>query len=530
MAKQLLLIDCGTEWPQRFREEGRRHGWNTVTIPQLSGWRAVTSNQPEFDAVVFDASDFSQSAIGTFLSEWRARHANTPIVNFTSHCPVERVRILARGGVIANLRKDLPSDSFGRLRIIIRTKRDFDTRGASNLTVGVRERISAVAVTDYSVLIVGKSGVGKELVAKDIHRLSSRNDKRMVSINCASIPADLVESELFGHKKGGFTGAFEDRLGAFRAAEGGTLFLDEIGEMPMLLQSKLLRAVEDKKIRPIGSDNEIDVDVRIVAATNQNLAERIECNQFRGDLYYRVNEYSIVVSPLRERLGDLNELLPKFIRETAIELKLDEAQLTLSQASIDTLNRAAWPGNVRELKSTIRSALMQLSQTGEAEIQFGHISPVNPLPVSFSFEINPLPYLQNVPLGQSIDSSLMLPFIVRAFIEWSGNASKAAKELRIKSTGNARGQISIAATDEIIRGLCRVGANVENLADAWGVSFSSLCNTIVASNRAMKRIKELELICQNTDGLALRFNSDKETVERVISRIMQLHEIGRKRR
>jgi putative PEP-CTERM system response regulator len=211
-----------------------------------------------------------------------------------------------------------------------------------------------VAPTDATVLLLGESGTGKELFARAIHHLSNRRDKPFVAINCAAIPETLIENELFGHERGAFTGAAERRLGKFELAAGGTVFLDEIGEMPLAVQGKLLRAIEEKAVDRIGGKAAIPVDVRVVAATNKDLRSAVDRGEFRGDLFFRLAVFPIEIPPLRERGNDVVLLARHFAAQLGKELRKREA--TLSEASLAAIQAHKWPGNVRELENAIERA------------------------------------------------------------------------------------------------------------------------------------------------------------------------------
>src|SRR3989449_726095 len=211
-----------------------------------------------------------------------------------------------------------------------------------------------VAQTEATVLLLGESGTGKELFARAVHHLSNRRDKPFVAINCAAIPETLIENELFGHERGAFTGAGERRLGKFELASSGTVFLDEIGELPLAVQGKLLRAIEEKSIDRIGGKAPIPVDVGIVAATNKDLRAAVDHGEFRGDLFFRLAVFPIEIPPLRERGDDVVLLARSFAAQLGKELRGREA--TLSVASIAALHTHNWPGNVRELENAIERA------------------------------------------------------------------------------------------------------------------------------------------------------------------------------
>jgi DNA-binding NtrC family response regulator/class 3 adenylate cyclase len=231
-----------------------------------------------------------------------------------------------------------------------------DIVGESRALKAVLNRIQMVAPTDSTVLILGETGTGKELIAKEIHKRSKRADKPFIRVNCASIPKELYESELFGHVKGAFTGAFKERAGRFEAADGGTLFLDEIGEIPLKLQSKLLRVIQERQYERVGEDKTKRVDVRIIAATNRYLKTEVAAGRFREDLYYRLNVFPLEVAALRERSDDIPQLARHFVDVAAKETKCPKARLT--PAGIAALQNYDWPGNIRELRNVIERAVI----------------------------------------------------------------------------------------------------------------------------------------------------------------------------
>jgi two-component system response regulator GlrR len=212
-----------------------------------------------------------------------------------------------------------------------------------------------VAASDASVCIFGASGTGKELLARAIHRASPRAEAPFVAVNCGAIPEGLLESELFGPKKGSFTGAVADRRGLFQAAQGGTLFLDEIGDMPLPLQVKLLRALEERRVRPVGAHQDFDVDVRVIAATHRKLEERIASGEFREDLYYRLNVVKLYIPTLSERREDIPLLANEFLSRLGTRYR--RGRLTLSPEAMELLVSAAWPGNVRQLLNVIEQSV-----------------------------------------------------------------------------------------------------------------------------------------------------------------------------
>ena len=215
--------------------------------------------------------------------------------------------------------------------------------------------LSRVAEADVSVLVLGESGTGKELVARAVHTRSQRKDGPFIAVNCSALPEALLESELFGHTRGAFTDARSPRRGLFQQAHGGTVFLDEIGDLPLALQPRLLRALQERKVRPVGSDTEIDIDVRVLAATNQDLESAVSEKLFRGDLYYRLNVVQVRLPPLRARGNDVLLLAQHFLRQTAA--RLDKHVERMSPSVAERLLAYSWPGNVRELQNCIERAV-----------------------------------------------------------------------------------------------------------------------------------------------------------------------------
>jgi len=247
---------------------------------------------------------------------------------------------------------------------VVEAKAFGDLVGNSAALRQVVSQIDLVSPTEASVLILGETGTGKELVAHEIHRRSRRKDRALIRVNCASIPKELYESEFFGHARGAFTGAIKDRAGRFEAAEGGTLFLDEIGEVPLDLQGKLLRALQEKHYERVGEDRTRQADVRIVAATNRDLRKEVAAGRFREDLFYRLNVFPVQVAPLRERKEDIPLLAQHFIQNSARELGCAKPRLT--RAGAVRLQGYDWPGNIRELRNVIERAVI-LARGGALE-------------------------------------------------------------------------------------------------------------------------------------------------------------------
>jgi transcriptional regulator with GAF, ATPase, and Fis domain len=226
--------------------------------------------------------------------------------------------------------------------------------GVSDVLKRVLFCVEQVAPTDTTVLILGETGTGKELVARAIHEHSARRDRPLVKVNCSTLPSDLIESELFGHEKGAFTGAIAQQIGRFELADGGTIFLDEVGDLPLRLQPRLLRVLQEGEFERLGSGKTIKVDVRVISATNRNLADAMQRGRFRHDLYYRLNVYPITLPPLRERGEDIGLLAEAFLQEAS--QRLGRLFDPISEEVLQSLRRHQWPGNIRELKNVIDRA------------------------------------------------------------------------------------------------------------------------------------------------------------------------------
>lgn len=239
----------------------------------------------------------------------------------------------------------------------IKLEHNFDEIiGRSKPLKAALKKIERVAPTDTTVLILGETGTGKELIARAIHSRSTRKERPLVKVNCATLPVNLIESELFGHEKGAFTGALQKRIGRFELAHGGTIFLDEIGELPLELQAKLLRVLQEGEFERLGNPRTLKVDVRILAATNRTLEQEVRSNRFRQDLYYRLSVYAITLPPLRERKEDIPLLVQALVQK--FNKKLGKRIDQISQKTLERLQQYAWPGNIRELENIIERAVI----------------------------------------------------------------------------------------------------------------------------------------------------------------------------
>ena len=302
---------------------------------------------------------FSRGTIGDTCLDWLRMIADHAAASLASATAWEEVETLRK-------RLELENDY---LQEEVRQRESFgELVGQSSALQKVTEQIELVAPTDSTVLITGQSGTGKELVARELHRRSSRNDRPLIKVNCAAIPHELYDSEFFGHTKGSFTGAVRDRIGRFELADGGTLFLDEVGEIPLDLQSKLLRVLQEGEFERVGEEKTRSVDVRIIAATNRDLKSDSTAQKFRSDLYYRLSVFPIEVPSLSERSEDIPPLAEHFLSQLARKLGRDAPRLTL--ANVQELQRHDWPGNIRELQHVLERAMItSMSRKGKLRFQ-----------------------------------------------------------------------------------------------------------------------------------------------------------------
>jgi len=305
-----------------------------------------------------------------------------------------------------------------------------DPMGSSAEMQRVFAEMQRVAPTDFTVLITGETGSGKEVVARAVHRMSPRGSGPFVPVDCGSIPPSLVEGELFGHEKGSFTGADRCRPGKFEVASGGTLFLDEISNLPLHMQPKLLRALQDKQIWRIGGVRPLAADIRIVAATNQDLAALVRAGAFRRDLYHRLDEFSIVVPPLRERCGDVVSLANQFLEVANRELK--KGVLGFSEAAIQLLLDYRWPGNVRELRNVVRRAVL----LADSRVEPLHLVLLDPPPDAGALGPGELAegFDGSVPFKEMVRRAVIRverQILVQVLAQTSGNKAEAARLLRI---------------------------------------------------------------------------------------------------
>nr|WP_208612743.1 two-component system response regulator GlrR [Pantoea conspicua] len=360
-AARLLLVD---DDPSLLKLLGMRlssEGYQVTTA--ASGPEALRLLQKEkIDLVISDLRMDEMDGLALF-GEIQKRHMGLPVIILTAHGSIPDAVSATQQGVFSFLTKPVDRDALynaidealaqqapisdDRWREAIVTR--------SPLMLRLLEQAHMVAQSDVSVLINGQSGTGKEMLAQAIHAASPRNGKPFIAINCGALPEQLLESELFGHAKGAFTGAVSARDGLFKAAGGGTLFLDEIGDMPQALQVKLLRVLQERKIRPVGSDHNIDIDVRIISATHRDLPKAMEKKEFREDLFYRLNVVNLKIPALHQRTEDIPLLANHLLRQAA-----ERHKPQIRSFSVDAMKRlmaASWPGNVRQLVNVVEQCV-----------------------------------------------------------------------------------------------------------------------------------------------------------------------------
>ncbi len=314
---------------------------------------------------------------GLRLVEYIGEHCpNLPVAVITAHGNMENAVAALKAGAFDYLSKPVSLD---QLRVLVKSalnlevpsagEKNHDLLGGSPPIEAVRQLVAKLARSQAAVYITGESGSGKELAARLIHQNSTRRDKEFVAVNCGAIPENLMESEFFGYRKGAFTGADQDRDGFFQAANGGTLFLDEVADLPLAMQVKLLRAIQEKKVRKVGATQEESVDVRIISATHQNLNACVEAGKFRQDLYYRLNVIELKMPPLREMREDVPELAEAVLDRLARDAGMEKAP-RLAPAALSALRDYSFPGNVRELENILERALALSAgeNIGEADL------------------------------------------------------------------------------------------------------------------------------------------------------------------
>ena len=370
MSKKILIVDDDVAFGVMLKTWFQKNDWETHLASTLE--KALqNAKTSQYDLILSDLRLPDGDGI-MFLTYLREKNITTPFIIMTGYADVQTAVNAMKLGAFDYLKKPIiPELLQQKIEMAMNQddnkdkvfKKDKMENGVATMVKGnspviqrVYTHVALVAPTKMSVLVLGESGTGKEYIARMIHEQSGRKDYPFIAVDCGSLSMELAPSELFGHKKGSFTSAIADKKGVFEEAKGGTVFLDEVGNLPYEVQKQLLRSLQEQKVRPVGSAQDVNVDVRIIAATNLDLEKAIEEGNFRQDLYHRINEFSIEVPPLRDRLEDLEEFAYHFLVQANEELGKDVK--SISAEAIDKLKQHRWDGNLRELRNVIRRAVL----------------------------------------------------------------------------------------------------------------------------------------------------------------------------
>lgn len=446
MAGAILLVESNPQWRSHVHTILEFMDYAPVSVASLSELRALDHWPASLLAVLVGTGE-SDAACIEILKHVRSQDAAVPMLLLSEKTSATAMVPEIAGEISAVVELPLRQAPFAGLfndvqqatRPAASARRSIELFrslvGDSPGIVRVRRMIEQVASSDANVLILGESGTGKEVVARKLHYFSARRDKPFVPINCGAIPPDLLESELFGHEKGAFTGAISARQGRFEMAEGGTLFLDEIGDMSLHMQVKLLRVLQERVFERVGSNRSLRAEVRIVAATHRNLEAAIEDGKFREDLYYRLNVFPIDMPPLRDRRNDVALL----IEELVLRYK-NEKHVTVrfTQAAIEALSQYPWPGNVRELANLVER-LSILQPNGVVDVR--------DLPEKYTANINlpPLPETAAGKLAELPAHPISLPRLPREGLDIKEHLNNLEYTLIKQALDDAGGVVSHAA-------------------------------------------------------------------------------------
>ena len=373
MMKRILILEDDVTFGTMLKTWFSKNSWETTWVSKVE-LAKLEFQDNSFDLILSDLRLPDGDGI-IFLTWLRENNIMTPLIIMTSYSDVQTAVLAMKLGASDYLQKPInptilqqkiesamsqPTKTAEKEPEVKPKSKHKNTnkvvKGSSSVMRRLYSHIDLVAPTKMSVLILGESGTGKEYIARMIHENSNRKSEPFVAVDCGSLSMELAPSELFGHKKGSFTSAVSDKTGVFVEANGGTVFLDEVGNLSYEVQKQLLRALQEQKVRPVGSATDIKVDVRIIAATNEDLEKAIEEGRFRQDLYHRINEFSVNVPPLRERIEDLEEFCYHFVSQANEELGKDVD--TISPDAIDKLKQQNWGGNLRELRNVIRCSVL----------------------------------------------------------------------------------------------------------------------------------------------------------------------------
>ena len=437
--EKILIVDDEIALRQSLNILLARHGYSVETADSANQALSILENE-HFDMVISDLRMKEMNGL-ELLRRIKTSYPDIEVIILTAFGSIGGAVEAMKSGAFDYVTKPFKNEqllvvvekALERKKLISEVKylrealrKDFseDNVIAQSPQMGaVMDLVRKIAPQNLTVLISGDSGTGKEVIAKVIHSLSSRRDDRFFAINCSAMPEQLLESELFGHAKGAFTGASCAKKGLLEEASGGTLLLDEIGEMPLKLQAKILRVLEERALRPVGSNVETEIDVRILAATNRDLSEMVKAGTFREDLYYRLDVIRIHIPPLSERCEDIMPMAEHFLRKYSEEL--GKPGLKMESSAVNALLNYSWPGNVRELKNTIKRAV---ALTGRDVLEKDDIF----------FAPNVLSHSRRLQFRRPAESNTLedtqREHIRRALISNNWNYSKTSKELGIGRT------------------------------------------------------------------------------------------------
>jgi two-component system nitrogen regulation response regulator NtrX len=427
MPYSILIVDDEPGIRQTLKGVLEDEGFTVAAV--TSGEQCLGAFEKRlYDCVLLDVWLPGMDGLAT-LEKLRAANSDVSVVMISGHASIETAVRATRLGAFDFIEKPLSLErtvltvknalrqrelEAANTELRSRLERNSAMIGDSVPMRALRQQIALAAPTTGRVLIYGESGTGKELVARSLHAQSHRASRSFVEVNCAAIPEELIESELFGHTRGAFTGATQARRGKFEQADGATLFLDEVGDMSRRTQSKVLRALEEQRFEPVGSDATVSVDVRVIAATNKRIEAEIEKGTFRADLFYRLNVIPFEIPPLRERLEDIPLLVEHFNREFSQANGRPPKQFT--DDAIERMRNYAWPGNVRELRNTVERVIIMQAGSRIAAEQLPILSGEAPPASSYSFDS-----------WRAASDTYEREYILRKLAECDGNISRTAE-------------------------------------------------------------------------------------------------------
>ncbi|WP_435139397.1 sigma-54-dependent transcriptional regulator [Formosa sp. A9] len=435
--KSILLIEDDVAFSNMLKRFLEKHKYD-VTLTYGFEDAKTLINKNDYDLIFTDLRLPDGDGL-ELLRMVKQKNESTPVVLMTSYAEVSTAVTAMKQGaidyiskpfnqdevlhVIQNALHTTPKSKSAKKNETVKTQTEQSSdfvSGISDASKKINEYIQLVGPTDMSVLITGESGTGKEVVAKAIHQNSSRKDKPFVAVDCGAIPKEIASSEFFGHKKGSFTGAINDKKGHFESANNGTLFLDEVGNLSYENQVQLLRALQERRIKPIGSSQEIEVDIRLITATNEDLLLAVENGQFREDLYHRLNEFTIKIPELKERKDDIILFADYFLERA--NAQLNKSVIGFSDEVLKVFQNYSWPGNLREFGNVVKRATL-LTQGDFIQIQA--------LPVELTNESHTNSAVTTMPLTSLSTKDNEKQLILRALEQANNNKTLAAKLLNV---------------------------------------------------------------------------------------------------